>query len=65
MRVEEFKGQKDLDVDEPRLHGFETLGHCDVVHEHHAVRLAEELLGNAAEPAEVNMDECHTQLTFS
>lgn len=64
MRAEEFKGHEDLDVDEPRLDGFEALGHCDVVHQHHAVRLAEELLGYAAEPAEINMNEFYTQQSF-
>lgn len=40
----------DLDIDEPRLHGIEALRHGDVVHQHHAVRLAKELLGDAAVP---------------
>lgn len=57
MRAEEFKGQKDLDVDEPRLDGFEALGHSDVVQQHHTVRLAEELLGYAAEPVELDINE--------
>lgn len=56
MRAEALEGQKDLDVDEPRLDGFEALGHSDVVHQHHAVCLAEELLGYAAEPEDMNIN---------
>lgn len=45
-------GQRsDLDVSEPGFDGPEALLHRDVVHHHHAVRLAEELLGDAAVPA--------------
>lgn len=46
------RGQRsDLDVSEPGFDGPEALLHRDVVHHHHAVRLAEELLGDAAVPA--------------
>lgn len=57
MRTEKVKGHTNLNVDEPWLHCFEALGHCDVVHQHHTVRLAKELLGDAAEPASENMGD--------
>lgn len=44
-------GQRsDLDIAEPGLHGPEALLHGDVVHHHHTVGLAKELLGYAAVP---------------
>lgn len=50
------RGQRsDLDIVEPGLHGLEALLHCDVVHQHHAVCLAKELLGYAAVPASMTV----------
>ena len=40
-----------LHVVQPGFDGLEALLHRDVVHDHHAVRLPEELLGDAAVPA--------------
>lgn len=40
-----------LDISKPGFDGPEALLHRDVVHHHHAVRLAKELLGDAAVPA--------------
>lgn len=42
--------RSDLDVGEPGSHGPEALLHGDVVHDHHAICLAKELLGYAAIP---------------
>lgn len=53
LHTEQIRGLScgsDLDIDEPRLNGLEALRHGDVVHQHHAVRLAKELLGYAAVP---------------
>lgn len=47
-------GQRsDLDVGEPGFHSLEALLHGDIIHHHHAISLAEELLGDAAVPVTV------------
>lgn len=58
-----------LDVGEPGFDGPEALLDCDVVHHHHAVRLAKELLGDAAVPAattaSVSNCTCVIQVTLA
>lgn len=54
-------GQRsDLDISEPGLHGPEALHHGDVVHHHHAVCFAKELLGYAAVPVSAADSDIHT-----
>lgn len=49
-------GQRsDLDVDEPGFHSLETLLHSHIIHDHHTIGFAEELLGDAAVPVTVTV----------
>lgn len=53
LHIEEVGQRSDLDVGEPGFHSLEALLHGDIIHHHHTICFAEELLGDAAVPAAV------------
>lgn len=59
--AENLVGQRsDLDIVQPGFHSPEALLHGDVIHHHHTICLAKELLGYAAVPVMTQ----HYLLTF-
>lgn len=64
--AQDWMGQKsDLDIGEPGLHSLEALLHCNIVHHHHTLCLAKELLGYAAVPVSVMGSECQQSDLFN
>lgn len=52
-------GQRsNLNIGEPEPHSLEALLHCNIIHHHHTICLAKELLGYAAVPVSVAGFEC-------